>query len=105
MQARVLFYLSLLDEESQKKGTVVVVFHSGASEMNLSSIAGFARMGARMDSATENRHSVIHLCMSHANAAFGHMINLYLTMVDKEERAKVKIHYGKYIYCSVLINE
>jgi hypothetical protein len=108
MQGRVLFYQSLLDEESQKKGTVVVVFHLGEfrlNQMRPGALVGLAQMGAKANAATQNRNSVIHLCLSQASVAFGHMVNLHLALIDKDSRAKVKIHYGKYIYCSVLINE
>jgi ribosomal protein S13 len=88
-----LFYLNHEDEETQKKGSVMVAvllelprFRStNATKMDI-----FAKVNTHFPM----RVSVLHTLVGAFGASVGHLFNLYLKLATKESRARSKMHVG-----------
>jgi hypothetical protein len=89
-----MFYLMHEDEETQKKGSVLVVALLGDFHITASTPAEVV-VSAKVNTHAPMRVSVLHALLGEANAGFGHLIDLYLKLGDKETRARAKLHHGR----------
>ncbi len=90
-----LFYLMHDDEETQKKGTVILVFHLGAFQFSATKLAEVA-IGDRINTDVPVRVSSVHALIGEASASYGHCISIFLKFADAEAKARVKLHFGTY---------
>jgi hypothetical protein len=91
-----VFYLCHEDEETQKKGSVMVAVVLRDFRFTTSTAAEVA-VCARVNTHAPMRVSGIHTSIGEANAGVGHLIDLYLKLGDKETRARAKLHHGRAI--------
>jgi hypothetical protein len=90
-----MFYLMHDDEETQKKGTVILVFHLGAFQFSATKLAEVA-IGDRINTDVPVRVSSVHALIGEASASYGHCISIFLKFADAEAKARVKLHFGTY---------
>jgi ribosomal protein S13 len=88
-----LFYLKHEDEETQKKGCVMVAVLLGDGVPRSTSIAENATI-AKVNTHFPMRVSVLHILIRPGLGRMGTVLWLYLKLASKETRARAKIHVG-----------
>jgi hypothetical protein len=92
-QGRVMFYMfCTLDEESEKKGIVMIAWNTGEVSLNTFDPRLLSVMKQCKDSNPARTRS-IHHCFCDGSIHF--ILNSFLISADRDLQARVKIHQGK----------
>ena len=96
-QGRILFYVGATDEETDRRGSVIVVLNVGEYKFK-NFRPGQFMMTARANEDGPMAGAVVHSCIGNDNKALKACIDFFTDITNDERKVRMKIHCGTWMY-------